>query len=191
MNRKRRFFDEFWNFNLTDMFKSLNEGFDPSLNNLDNEYSENGPITFGYSMRIGPDTDYQPEVRQWGNLNDFREKKGLPPFDLFSTKDLNPQIPSKSTNTDRFVDIIDEDDFLKIIVEIPGFNKENLSIEVDQNGLELSIQGKVESREINQVIQLPSKIEPKQTKTTIRNGVLEIRSKKQKTTEKRHKLNIE
>ncbi len=194
MNRKRRFVDEFWNFDLNDIFRSFNEEFNTSMNESKNEYAEDGPITFGYSMRIGPDTDYKPEVRQWGNLNDYREKIGLPQFDMFpinSQSPESPQISSKSVNTDRFVDILDEDDSLKIFVEVPGFTKESLSIEVSASGLELTLQGKVDTREINQVIHLPSKIEPKQTKSTIRNGVLEIRSKKQKTTEKRHKLDIE
>ena len=191
LNRKRRLFDDFWNFDLTDIFKSFNEEFNMSQKDMNSEFSEGGPITFGYSMRIGPDTKYQPEVRQWGNLGDYREKRGLPQIDMFPRLKENPQISSKSFTADRFVDILDEDDSLKILVEVPGFTKENLKIEIDESGLGLSLQGKADSREINQVIQLPSKIEPKLTKSTIRNGVLEIRSKKQKTTEKRHQLNIE
>jgi HSP20 family molecular chaperone IbpA len=142
MNRKRRFFDDFWNFNLTDIFKSFNEEFNTSMIDSDSKYNEDGPITFGYSMRIGPDTDYTPEVRQWGNLNDYREKKGLPQLDLFpvnSQSPRTPQIPAKSTNPERFVDILDEDDSLKIIVEVPGFTKENLNIDVNESGLELNL----------------------------------------------------
>ncbi len=191
MNRKRRLFDDFWNFDLTDIFRSFNEDFETSIGEQKNEFTDGGPITFGYSMRIGPDTDYKPEVRQWGNLNDYRKKQGLPQFEMFPSLENRSHIPTKTSSTDRFVDILDEDDSLKIIVEVPGFTKENLGIEIDENGQELTLQGKADSREINQIIQLPSKIEPKQTKSTIRNGVLEIRSKKQITTEKRHKLSIE
>ena len=191
MNRKRRNFDNFWNFDFTDIFKSFNEEFNTSLKGMNREYTEDGPITFGYSMRIGPETDYRPEVRQWGNLNDYREKRGLPQLEMIPTHRETPQISSKSASSDRFVDILDEDDSLKIIVEVPGFTKDNLNIEIDESGLELTINGKADTREINQVVHLPSKIEPKQTKSTIRNGVLEVRSKKQKTTEKRHKLNVE
>ncbi|MHA1977541.1 MAG: Hsp20/alpha crystallin family protein [Candidatus Hodarchaeales archaeon] len=191
MNRKRRLFDDFWNFDLTDIFRSFSEEFNTSMNDINKEYNEGGPITFGYSMRIGPDTAYKPEVRQWGNLNDYREKQGLPHVELFSKHSESPQIASESTNPDRFVDILDETDSLKILVEVPGFTKESLNMEISESGLELSLNGKAGTREINQVIHLPSKIEPKQTKSSIRNGVLEIRSKKQKTTEKKHKLNIE
>jgi HSP20 family protein len=132
-----------------------------------------------------------PEVRQWGNLNDYREKQGLPQIDLFSSAKTQPRITTKASTTDRFVDIIDEDESLKIIVEVPGFTKENLDIEINESGSTLTLKGKVDTREINQVIQLPSKIEPNKTKSSIRNGVLEIEGKKQKSSEKRHKLRID
>lgn len=190
MNRKRRNSDNFWNMGFDEIFKAFTEEFNQMKNVFDSEFSENGPITFGYSMRIGPDTDYKPEVRQWGNLNDYSQKQGLPTREWPFQKHLKPQIQSTSMS-DYFVDIIEEDDSLKIIVEIPGFIKENLTIEVSEDGQELILQGKTDTREINQVVKLPSRIKAELTKSTMVNGILEIRSKKQKTTEKRHKLRID
>ena len=190
MNRKRRNYDDFWSMDFSEIFKAFNEEFNHFKRNSDTEMSENGPITFGYSMRIGPDTDYKPEIRQWGNLNDYRQKQGLPAIEWPFQPKLNPQIESKHLN-DYFVDIIEEEDSFKIIVEIPGFTKDKISVEVSEDNQKLILQGKSETREINQVVKLPSKIDPKQTKSTMLNGILEIRSKKQKTTEKRHKLRID
>ncbi len=141
-------------------------------------------------MRIGPDTNYKPEVRQWGNLDSQLKKQGLPKLEWPFQKNLEPQIQSASKN-EYFVDIIEEGDSFKVVVEIPGFTKENLTIEVSENGQELVLQGKTETREINQVVKLPSGIKPELTKSTMVNGILEIRSKKQKTTEKRHQLRID
>ncbi len=190
MNRKRRNFDNFWNMGFDEIFEVFSEEFNQMKGNLNSELFENGPITFGYSMRLGPDTDYQPEIRQWGNLNDYRQKKGLPAIEWPFQRQINPQIESESLN-DHFVDIIDEEDSFKIIVEVPGFTKENLKIEISEDNQEIILQGKSDTREIDQVVKLPSRIDPKQTKSTILNGILEIRSKKQKTTEKRHQLRID
>jgi HSP20 family protein len=190
MNRKRRNSDNFWDMGFNEIFEAFTEEFNQMRNNFNSEFKENGPITFGYSMRIGPDTDYKPEVRQWGNVNDYRQKQGLPALEWPVQENINPQIQSASMS-DNFVDIIEEDDSIKIIVEIPGFTKENLTIEVSEDGQELILHGKTDRREINQIVKLPSRIKPELTKSTMVNGILEIRSKKQKTTEKRHQLRID
>ena len=75
MNRKRKIFDDFWNFNFDEMYRSFDEEMNAQMRSS-SEYEENGPISYGYSVRIGPDTNNLPEVRQWGNLNDFRKKRG-------------------------------------------------------------------------------------------------------------------
>ena len=190
MIRKRRNIDNFWNLGFDEIFEVFTEEFSQVRESFNSEFTENGPITFGYSMRMGPDTDYKPEIRQWGNLNDYRQKQGLPTVEWPFQKNVKPQIQSALTS-DYFVDIIEQDDSFKIIAEIPGFTKENLNIEVSEDGQELILKGKTDTREISQVIKLPTRIEPKLTKSTMINGILEIRSKKQKTTEKRHKLRID
>ncbi len=191
MNRKRRSFEDIWNFGFDDVFRALNEEFNLQSQGNKMDYRENGPITFGYSMRIGPDTNYQPEIRQWGNLNDYRQKKGLPEIDTPFFNRLIPQIPSESNKSDRFVDIIDEEDTLKIIVEVPGFTKENLNIEINEDKQSIALTGEVGNRKIDETISLPSKIEAMQTKSTIHNGVLEILVKKITKAEKKQKIKIE
>ncbi|MHA2074815.1 MAG: Hsp20/alpha crystallin family protein [Candidatus Hodarchaeales archaeon] len=191
MNRKRRFFDDFWNFDLDEVFPS----FDKEMNELmrsSSEDEENGPISYGYSVRIGPDTNYQPEVRQWGNLNDYRRKRGLPEIE-FPFKEIGnflPETSAENHSNERFVDFIDEGKNLRIIVEVPGFTKEDLSIDVNEEGTEISLNGKAEGKELNHTIQLPSKIEAKSTKSTIKNGVLEITGKKNESSSKVFRVKI-
>ncbi|MHA2174150.1 MAG: Hsp20/alpha crystallin family protein [Candidatus Hodarchaeales archaeon] len=191
MDKNKRIRDSFWNMKFNDLFKAFNEDFEQFFKNNESEYSENGPITFGYSMRIGPETNYQPEVRQWGNLNDYRQKVGLPQFNELSNQNILTHNVSKQEKSNRFIDILDEDEYLKVIVEVPGFTKENMSIEVNEDGSALVLKGKAENREIDEQIELPSKIEPKETKSTIKNGVLEILSKKKKSIKTLHKLKID
>ena len=191
MDKNKRIRENFWNMSFHDLFKAFNDDFERDFQNIDSEYKEEGPITFGYSMRIGPETNYRPEVRQWGNLNDYRQKSGLPQINWPFNQNILPENTSKQIESERFIDILDENEQLKIIVEVPGFTKENLSIEISEEGSVLLLNGKDGNREINEQIKLPSKIVPKETKSTIKNGVLEILSKKQKSSEKRHKLKID
>ncbi|MFX0050451.1 MAG: Hsp20/alpha crystallin family protein [Candidatus Hermodarchaeota archaeon] len=192
MNRKRRNFDNFWNFNFDEIFQSFQEDMDAMMKSASSEYQEDGPITFGYSFHVGPDTEYQPEIRQWGNLNDFRRKQGLPelklPFGLSSRLSLPT---SSSLPIDHYIDIIDEENYLKIIVEVPGFTKDNLNVEVNELGSEITLKGESKLRKLNKTIQLPSKIEAKTTKSSIKNGVLEIRGKKIEKSSKKFKLKID
>ncbi|WP_455464297.1 Hsp20/alpha crystallin family protein [Candidatus Hodarchaeum mangrovi] len=191
MNKKDKNLGNFWNFGFFNLFKEFEEEINSLMNNNLTEYQAGGPITYGYSINIGPETNYQPEIRQWGNLNDFRKKHNLPeledPFELHQT----PQLPKNSNSSDPYFDIIDEDDYLKVIVEVPGFTKETLAIEIDEEGSEIILKGNVEDRELNTSIQLPSKIEAKGTKSSITNGILEIRGKKRKNSSKHFKLKID
>lgn len=194
MKRKKRFFDNFWSFNFEDMFSSFDEDIYELMRSSNSEYQENGPISYGYSVRIGPDTNFQPEVKQWGNLNDYRLKKGLPDVEFPLTKIQNPQAQEalpESDSTDRFVDFIDESKTLRIIVEVPGFTKANLSIDVNEEGTEINLSGKSERKELNKTIKLPTKIESKSTKSSINNGVLEIIGNKTNKTTKKVRIDID
>ncbi|MHA1228658.1 MAG: hypothetical protein ACTSPV_18185, partial [Candidatus Hodarchaeales archaeon] len=134
MKKNRRNFDDIWNFGFDDIFNSFEEEFKALMNNNISEYQEGGPITFGYSMRIGPDTNYQPEIRQWGNLNDFRRKNNLPELQFPFMQGTQPTLVSGSNNSELFYDFVEDGDYLKIIVEVPGFTKKDLSVDINEEG---------------------------------------------------------
>ncbi len=192
MNRRKRFFDNFWNFNLDEMFRSFQEEIDSMKQYNSSEYQEGDPISYGYSVYIGPDTNYQPEIRQWGNLNDYRKKKGIPEIN-FPLKGISEHyLPSKVTSSsDRYIEFIDEDDYLKVIVEVPGFTKENLTIKINETGTEITLSGKSQNKDFRETINLPSKIEAKTTKSSVKNGVLEIRGKKTSDSSSKYNVKID
>jgi len=189
MNHKKRNIDDFWNLNFNDLFRSFEEELNALMRFNSSEYSETGPITYGYSVRIGPDTNYQPEVRQWGNINDFRRKQGLPEIEFPLKGVSEPRLPIAST--ERFIDFIDEENHLKIIVEVPGFTKESLVLDIDEDGSEITLTGTSENTELNETITLPSKIEVKSIKSSVNNGVLEIRGKKIKNSSQEFRVKID
>ena len=194
MKREKRFFDNFWSFNFEDMLHSFSEEMNELMRPSNLEDQENGPISYGCSIRIGPDTNYQPEVKQWGNLNDYLRKNGLPNIEFPLTKIQNPQaqeVLPEPDSTNRFIDFIDESKTLRIIVEVPGFTKANLSININEEGTEINLSGKSERKELNKTIKLPTKIEPKSTKSSINNGVLEIIGNKTDKSTKKVRIDID
>ena len=74
------------------------------------------------------------------------------------------------------IDIFQEDNWMTIIAQIAGFNKETLKINVTDRKLTLS--AKAKDRKYYKSLNLPKEVIPNVTNTTYKNGVLEIRLKK-------------
>lgn len=191
MDRKKRFDDDFWNVNFNDMFRSFEEALKALMLSASSENPENGTKISGYSVRIGPDTNFQPEVRQWGNSHDYQRKRGFPEIDLPLKELSKPRHPDSSTSNERFIDFIDGEEYLNVVVEVPGFTKESLTIDIDEGGSEIILTGTSEHRKLNETINLPSKIEVKSIKSSVNNGVLEIRGKKIKNSSQQFRVKID
>ena len=106
-----------------------------------------------------------------------------------------------------YADIMDRGDAIVITAEMPGIPKENVEIEVDENGVEIS--GKVEQEvededkgyyrreraysSFYRYIPLPEEIKPEDVRAKMKNGILEIVLPKKKPTkvEKRRKVKVE
>jgi HSP20 family protein len=99
------------------------------------------------------------------------------------------RISPKAVGTTSFpVDVIDEGDSIKVIADLPGFNKEDIEIWVEDGDLVIKAQRKEEKEEkgrnyIRQErifgetyrrIAIPVEVEVDKIKATYNNGVLEI-----------------
>jgi HSP20 family molecular chaperone IbpA len=84
------------------------------------------------------------------------------------------------------IDIFQESNWITIIAEIAGFNKETLKINV--NNQKLTLSGKAKDRRYYKSLNLPKVVIPNIVHTTYKNGVLEI---KLKTATKEQTINKE
>jgi len=136
-----------------------------------------GPFVFGYSMTMRPDG--KPEIREFGNIK--------------PTKGATFGIPRKRMNVkaehEPLVDIVEEDNTLKIIAEVPGVKKDEIEMESIENSLIISVDNK--KQKYYKEIELPSKIDLKNLKASYRNGVLEISLPKVHAKPKGRKINID
>ena len=74
------------------------------------------------------------------------------------------------------IDIFQEKNWITIVAEIAGFNKETLKINVKDQKLTLS--AKAKDRRYYKSLNLPKIVVPNAVHTTFKNGVLEIKLKK-------------
>lgn len=74
------------------------------------------------------------------------------------------------------VDVLEEDDRIRVVAELVGFNKNNLKVYVKKQKLILSAEDS--DRKYYKSLNLPKRVIPKALRTTYKNGVLEILLKK-------------
>jgi len=120
-----------------------------------------GPFVYGYSMTIGPDG--KPKIREFGNVK--------PSSDFESCGVTQPCLDVKEER-EPLVDIISVDGEIKVIVESPGVEKEDIKLRGTEDKLTISVEAP--ERKYFKEIEMPAKIEPKKAKTSYKNGVLEV-----------------
>ena len=97
------------------------------------------------------------------------------------------------------VDIIEEQDCIKIVADLPGFNKDDIEIWIEDNQLVIKAERKEEKIEkdanyirqervygkVQRVIPIPAEIDESKIKAVYNNGVLEIILPKSEKTQRR------
>jgi HSP20 family protein len=103
------------------------------------------------------------------------------------------------------MDILDEGDNLRVLIEIPGATKEDLELEMEEDQFRVHAVTKVEKcveneyyvrcekreKEFDRLIKLPVPVDPEQAKACFKNDVLDIEVPKKREEKKRTKVAIE
>lgn len=127
----------------------------------------------GFSLNIGPDG--KPRIQEFGNRQ-IKTPKGEPTI---------------SEEREPLTDIIEGDEDVAITVEIPGVEKEDIDLNVNENTLEITVD--TPKRKYHKHIDLPCDVKPKTTTATYKNGVLDvaIKRKEKKKPGEGYRVNIE
>lgn len=121
---------------------------------------EIGPFVYGYSMTIGPDG--KPRVREFGNV-----RSPLAGFGLGAT--TRPLI---SSEREPLVDVTTTDKEIKVVLEMPGVNKENIKVNAYDSSVE--VRSDDPQRKYHEVIELPTEADIETAKSIYKNGILEV-----------------
>ena len=111
-----------------------------------------GPFVYGYSITIGPDG--KPQIREFGNVKPTR---------------FGPRIREER---EPLVDVYVTNGEVKVIAELPGVNKEDIQLHGTEDTLTISVD--TPERKYYKEVKLPAKVDPKEAKTSYKNGVLEV-----------------
>ncbi len=124
---------------------------------------EYGPFVYGYSVKIGPDG--KPIIREFGNLKPGMGGEGQPPLNLQDQRE-------------PLIDVIEEDETIKVVAELPGVDKEDISLYVTEKTLTIDV-GSPERR-YHKDLEFPVEIDEASARSTYKNGVLETTLTKRK-----------
>ena len=130
--------------------------------------------------------------RKWLNFNNAgiksKKQRITQPEHAYRLKSISVSSsfrPSKSYAIRKFqapkplIDIFQENNYITIVAEIAGFNKETLKINVKDQKLTLSAKSK--DRRYYKSLNLPKVVIPDVMHTKFKNGVLEIKLRKAET----------
>ena len=160
-----------WAFpDIDDMMREMEKAFSEQFKELERELPKNlvretksadgstkkeiGPIVYGYSVTIGPDG--KPVVREFGNVR----KSERTPWKAIQDK------------REPLVDVVSSGKDVRVIAELPGVNKEDIDVTVNERSLVISVER--EDRRYYKELELPSAVDPKGAKSTYNNGILEV-----------------
>lgn len=124
---------------------------------------------YGFSMSVGPDG--KPVIREFGNVQPGRERHRI------------------REEREPLVDVIEEDEYVVVVAELPGVEKDDINLHVTEDHLAISVD--TSERKYHKELTLPARVNPKSAEASYRNGVLEVRLKKAKNEITGEKISVE
>ncbi len=137
------------------IFKRMSRSFfdiDDVFEDFKGNGSDSGPYYYGYTMTVGPDG--KPVIKEYGNL-----KPGL--------------LPTSDTREPIVDTIVDEKEkVVKLIAEIPGVEKTDVKIVVENKTVDLSAEHNGKKYHVK--VPLKHKVDENSAKASYKNGILQI-----------------
>ncbi|MCJ7634135.1 Hsp20/alpha crystallin family protein [Candidatus Bathyarchaeota archaeon] len=122
---------------------------------------EMGTFFYGYSMTVGPDG--KPVIREFENV-----KPSDPHVPLSS-----PKLPLEyEDEREPLLDIIADNGTIRVLAELPGVEKNEIKLHCSEKALTISVNAP--ERRYYKEVELPALVDPKVSKATYKNGVLEV-----------------
>lgn len=109
------------------------------------------PMIYGFSMRVGPDG--KPRIQEFGNA-------------------VPPETSEEAGGREPLTDIIEEKDSVRVIVELPGVEKDDIQLNAEDAHLEVEVDR--EDRRFYKKLELPCSVDPDSAQASYKNGVLEV-----------------
>ncbi|MCJ7721578.1 Hsp20/alpha crystallin family protein [Candidatus Bathyarchaeota archaeon] len=132
-----------------------------------------GPFVYGYSVTVGPDG--KPNVKEFGNFK-AETRLGKPHMEVKDKREA-------------LADVMDAGDEIRVIVELPGVEKDDIKLSGTDDTLTISVE--TPRHKYFKEVELPAKVDSKKATSKYKNGVLDITIPKKKQQTKSEIIKIE
>jgi HSP20 family protein len=166
--KKRR--DDDWD----EMFCSFDDEFDVMRERMDRLMKAalrgigSDPFVYGFSMRTG--VDGRPVVQEFGNVP------------------RGGRLPPDPGCREPLTDVVEDGDKVRVIVELPGVEKQDIDLRSEERGLTISVD--TERKRFCKRLELPCDVRPDSASAEYRNGVLTVVLDKMPEAPKGRKIDI-
>lgn len=144
--RKRPWFDVFMEF------KEIEKIMDEMMQQTFRKSKRFRSYVYGFSITIGPNG--RPGIREVGNVKKSR---------------YGPRIREQRQ---PLVDVLDEEEEVMVVVELPGVEKEDIKLYGTEDLLTISVDKP--QRKYFKEIEMPAKVNVREARVSYKNGVLEV-----------------
>jgi len=141
---------DIWNI-LFKEFENFNRKMDDMFDNFENLNDPNVK-TYGYTMYRGPDG--VAHTKEFGN-----------PSGIIG-------IPTNDPVRGPFTDVTQEDDMVRVVVELPGADKEDIVLEATRDAV--SIRVDTPKKRYKKTVALPCEVDTDTAKAEYNNGILQV-----------------
>lgn len=93
--------------------------------------------------------------------------------------DTFENLESTNRETATHIDVLDEDDVVRVIADVPGVEKEDINLNATESVLR--IRASRGGRSYDEEIDLPTKVDPDSATANYNNGVLEVSFEKKRS----------
>ncbi|MFH1788444.1 MAG: archaeal heat shock protein Hsp20 [Candidatus Altiarchaeota archaeon] len=156
--RRKDFFGDFFT-DFDEEFKQMEENmariFEEAMKASSEKEGGQNPFVYGFSMRVGPDG--KPKIEEFGNVPNKR---------MLGEEELGE-------GREPLTDVIDGDKEVTVIAELPGIEKKDIKLEVDEKNMTIDVD--TTERKYHKELKLPSEVKAGSSKASYKNGVLEVK----------------
>ncbi|PKK85270.1 MAG: hypothetical protein CVT48_06225 [Thermoplasmata archaeon HGW-Thermoplasmata-1] len=136
------------------MFEEMQKYFADAFSGIDLGKIQPGkPFVHGFSLKVGPDG--KPRMEEFGNRT-----RTAPTGEI----ELDEREP--------LTDIIEGDKEVSVTVELPGVERSDIDLKVTEDGIEIKVD--TPQRKYRKRLPMPCEVNPKTTKATYKNGILDV-----------------
>ncbi len=165
---ERDFFDNFFDFDIESEVRRMEEWMNRMLRNFQGQGEIRGPYVYGFSMRVGPDG--KPKIEEFGNIpKRFGLKEEMEEY------------------REPLIDVMEGDKNISVTAELPGVNKEDIDLSLDEDESTLIIKVDTPERKYYKEVKLPCRVKPDKVSATYKNGILDIVLEREVPKEKKGK----